>query len=137
MATAQKRDAAISEKFYFRKNVFPPGQTSPCSSTGSSGTNSPCSGIRIKEKQLRNCFPELQLPENELSFAPVEEEYEKMSVNEIICGKVRMKCSRVSPIDFCSRRVKNSRAYWAWYMRTWRSSSLTSPREKKLRNTST
>jgi len=90
MARAQKRDAAGLEKFFFRRNVFPPGQSSPCSSAvSSSGSSSPCNASRPKEKKLRNCFPVLQLPEEGLNLAPVEEEYEEMTMNEIMNGKVR------------------------------------------------
>jgi glutamate--cysteine ligase catalytic subunit len=100
MVTAQQRDAALSKKFYFRKNVFPPGHNSPCSSAGSSGTSSPCCASRPKEKKLRNCFPALQLPEAGMNYAPVKEEYEEMTMNEIINGKVRLRSLRVFPNIF-------------------------------------
>jgi glutamate--cysteine ligase catalytic subunit len=96
MATAQKRDAAHSKKFYFRKNVLPPGQSSPSSSTASSGTSSPCSAPQQrKEKKLRNCFPVVQYPEEGFNSVPVEEEYEEMTMDEIINGTVRAKTLNV------------------------------------------
>jgi glutamate--cysteine ligase catalytic subunit len=98
MGIAQKRDAALSGKFYFRKNVFPPSQakTSPCTSTPSSGTSSPCNGIsEQKEKKMRNCFPTIVPPEEGFSFAPVEDEYEEMTMNEIMDGKVWFQASSI------------------------------------------
>jgi len=38
---------------------------------------------------MRNCFPTLPLPEEGLNRGPVEDEYELMTINEIINGKVR------------------------------------------------
>jgi glutamate--cysteine ligase catalytic subunit len=53
-------------------------------------------GTAEKETVLRNCFPEVTLntlpPANgvddERRKVPIEEEYEEMSIEEIICGKV-------------------------------------------------
>jgi|SRR5882762_10121594 glutamate--cysteine ligase catalytic subunit len=95
MHRAQLRDAARSSKFYFRKDVFPPGHTSPTASTASSsGNSSPtncsdCGGIRKKETKLRNCFPALPRPANDEYRGPVEEEYREMSMNKIMNGTVR------------------------------------------------
>lgn len=95
MQRAQRRDASRSSKFYFRKEVLPPGHTSPTSSVASSsGSNSPtdcsdCGGLRRKETKLRNCFPPLPRPENGDHRIPVEDEYEEMSMDEIMNGKVR------------------------------------------------
>ncbi|EGO00094.1 hypothetical protein SERLA73DRAFT_107071 [Serpula lacrymans var. lacrymans S7.3] len=91
MGRAQQRDAVHSEKFYFRKDVLPPGHTSPTSSVASSsGSNSPveCSNCSLpsKDKKLRNCFPPLARPLHVVD-SPVEEEYEEMTVNEIMNGK--------------------------------------------------
>lgn len=65
METAHARDAVNTQKFYFRKNPFP--SRAP-RMNGSSGTSTPIS---------RPATPML----------PVEEEYELMSVNEIINGQ--------------------------------------------------
>jgi glutamate--cysteine ligase catalytic subunit len=53
-------------------------------------------GSGEKEKALRNCFPEVTLNTqppadgvyDERTKVPVEEEYEEMSIEGIICGKV-------------------------------------------------
>jgi hypothetical protein len=94
MHRAQVRDAARSKTFYFRKNVLPPGHSSPTASTASSGNSSPvdsldCGGaLRRKETKLRNCFPALQRPVNGEHRGPVEDEYEEMSMDQIMNGKV-------------------------------------------------
>ena len=95
MHRAQQRDAVHTSKFYFRKDVLPPNHTSPTSSSApSSGDNSPvdsagCGEIRAKEKKLRNCWPPLPRPINGERRGPVEDEYEEMSMDEIMNGKVR------------------------------------------------
>jgi hypothetical protein len=93
MARAQKRHAAACGKFYFRKDVYAIGR-SGASSIASSGPSSPGTEMPLKkDKKMRNCFPPLPLPENgvlDLS-KPVDEEYEEMTMNEIINGKVRSK----------------------------------------------
>ncbi|THV05006.1 glutamate-cysteine ligase catalytic subunit [Dendrothele bispora CBS 962.96] len=82
MARAQERDAAQSGKFYFRKDVF----TNP--SPYSSGSSSPVDGVpRPKEKKLRNCFPPVPAPLNGHHKGPVEDEYEEMTMDEIMNGK--------------------------------------------------
>jgi len=92
MHRAQLRDAARSSKFYFRKQVLPPGHTSPTASTASSsGESSPtdcsdCGGFRRKETKLRNCFPALPRPVNGGCRGPVEEEYGEMSMDKIMNG---------------------------------------------------
>jgi glutamate--cysteine ligase catalytic subunit len=90
MVKAQKRDAVRQGKFFFRKNVLPPGFISPMMSTpSSSGTSSPVDsqdGGAPKERKLRNCFPRVPPPPM-LVDTPVEEEYEEMSMDEIFNGK--------------------------------------------------
>lgn len=94
MQRAQVRDAARSSKFYFRKSVLPPGHTSPTASTpSSSGDSSPadcsvCTGLPRKETKLRNCFPTVPRPANGGWRCPVETEYEEMSMDEIMNGRV-------------------------------------------------
>ena len=38
---------------------------------------------------MRNCFPSLPRPLNGVRRGPVEDEYEEMTMEEIICGKVK------------------------------------------------
>ncbi|KAJ6586880.1 glutamate-cysteine ligase catalytic subunit [Mycena vulgaris] len=89
MARAQQRDAAQSGKFYFRKDVGSRRQ-STASSAASSNCNSGCNspgGTAVKEKTMRNCFPDPPLPDHGTNVLPVEEEYEEMTMNEIMNGK--------------------------------------------------
>jgi glutamate--cysteine ligase catalytic subunit len=73
METAHKRDAVLNEKFYFRKNPLPRRQPrSANSSAPVSGPNSP----RIQ--------PTSRPPS---PVGPVEDEYELMSVDEIMNGQ--------------------------------------------------
>lgn len=90
MQRAQLRDASRSSKFYFRKNVFPP-ISSRTSSVQSSGAASPVEGAngipRVKERRLRNCYPPIPPPEEGLPNVAVDEEYEEMTMDEILNGK--------------------------------------------------
>jgi glutamate--cysteine ligase catalytic subunit len=90
MATAQRRDAAAKAKFHFRKDVYPPGRSGTSSVASSSGACSPTDGsLRKKDKKMRNCFPRSTLPEDGfIPHPPVKEEYEEMSMDEVINGKV-------------------------------------------------
>ena len=106
MGRAQLRGASRSRKFYFRKDVLPPGYTSPAASTASSsGDSSPvengCCKGRGKEAKMRNCFPSLPRPLNGVRRGPVEDEYEEMTMEEIICGKVRRKKERRGSFLIC------------------------------------
>jgi glutamate--cysteine ligase catalytic subunit len=89
MARAQKRDASASGKFYFRKDIYTTPRSGASSAASSSGTSTPIDGSpKKKEKKMRNCFPPVPVPEN--GFArrlPVEEEYEEMTMNEVMNGK--------------------------------------------------
>ncbi|KAJ7188317.1 glutamate-cysteine ligase catalytic subunit [Mycena filopes] len=93
MGRAQQRDAAQTGKFYFRKDVHSPRPSASSSAASStSGCNSGCSSpvggaSSSKDKKMRNCFPAPPLPENGMNVLPVEEEYEEMTMNEIINGK--------------------------------------------------
>ncbi|KAJ7346569.1 glutamate-cysteine ligase catalytic subunit [Mycena albidolilacea] len=91
MARAQQRDAAQAGKFYFRKDVGSRHQSAASSAASSdcgSGCDSPVLGAPAsKEKRLRNCFPDPPLPENGANVLPIEEEYEEMTLNEIMNGK--------------------------------------------------
>ncbi|RPD54727.1 glutamate-cysteine ligase catalytic subunit [Lentinus tigrinus ALCF2SS1-7] len=94
MARAQRRDAVRSQKFYFRKDVFPSASSQP--SRASSIPSSPCSehgpqipvnGVNGKEKKLRNCFPLPPMPDDAFIPRSIEDEYEEMSLEEIMNGK--------------------------------------------------
>ncbi|RDX47958.1 glutamate-cysteine ligase catalytic subunit [Lentinus brumalis] len=94
MARAQRRDAVRSQKFYFRKDVFPSASSQP--SRASSIPSSPCSehggqipinGVNGKEKRLRNCFPLPPMPDDAFIPRSIEDEYEEMSLEEIMNGK--------------------------------------------------
>ena len=100
MATAQGRDAAAKAKFHFRKDVYPPGRSGASSVASSSGACSPTDGApRKKDKKMRNCFPRSALPEDGfIPHPPVEEEYEEMSMDEVINGKVNI--GLVAPLIF-------------------------------------
>ncbi|CDO69209.1 hypothetical protein BN946_scf185042.g111 [Trametes cinnabarina] len=95
MARAQKRDAVHSQKFYFRKDVFPPGPSQP-SSIASSCPSTPVSehggpillnGVNGKEKKLRNCYPLPPKPDDASPSGAVDDEYEEMTLQEIMNGK--------------------------------------------------
>ncbi len=74
METAHSRDAVLNDQFYFRKDPLPPPQTrvNGLSSTPGSGANTPRS-----RGPSRPSTP----------TGPVEDEYELMTINEIINGK--------------------------------------------------
>ncbi|KAF8443157.1 glutamate-cysteine ligase-domain-containing protein [Boletus edulis BED1] len=90
MSRAQKRDAVRQGRFFFRKNVLPPGYISPTMTTpSSSGSCSPVEeqdGIPQKEKRMRNGFSRVP-PPSMFVDTPVEDEYEEMSMEEIFSGK--------------------------------------------------
>ncbi|KAI0730334.1 glutamate-cysteine ligase catalytic subunit [Fomitopsis betulina] len=95
MARAQQRNALHTQKFFFRKDVFPPGGSSRpgsrCSSCSSSAASTPLSspvdGTPRKERVLRNCWPDVPRPQNGTQAKPVEEEYEEVSLQDIMFGK--------------------------------------------------
>ncbi|KAK3722386.1 glutamate--cysteine ligase [Vermiconidia calcicola] len=70
METAHRRDAVLNDKFYFRRNPLPPQQ--PKVNGTSSGTST----------------PQLQYSRPPTPTGPVEDEYELMTVDEIINGKL-------------------------------------------------
>ena len=88
MARAQKRDASASGKFYFRRDVYAT-RSSASSAASSSGASTPVDGSpKKKDKKMRNCFPPLPLPDRDFVVLKVEDEYEEMTMNEIMNGKV-------------------------------------------------
>jgi len=101
MQRAQRRDAIGTEKFYFRKDIFLPNSSRSSTATNS-GTASPVGGgcghndisngfppqLPRKTKKMRNCFPEVPPPPEEYIARKVEDEYEEMTVAEVMNGKV-------------------------------------------------
>ena len=89
MQRAQQRDAARAHKFFFRKDVLPPGHASPTTSGASTppGDCADCAEKKEKETKMRNCFPALPVPAGGVARGPVEEEYAEMALEEIMCGK--------------------------------------------------
>ncbi|KAK3672409.1 glutamate--cysteine ligase [Recurvomyces mirabilis] len=72
METAHHRDAVLNDKFYFRKDPMPRRQAR------TNGASNPPSGANT---------PRLQPTRPDSPFGPVEDEYELMTVDEIINGK--------------------------------------------------
>lgn len=89
MQRAQKRDSVNAQKFFFRKDVFPPGSRPSSVASESSASCNGCNGAerKRKEKKLGNCFPSLPKPANGYPVGSVEDEYEEMSMKEIFAGK--------------------------------------------------
>jgi len=87
METAHARDAVNKKKFYFRKNPFP---TRSSRSTTNSGASTPIPGMSRSQSPIpgnangTNHVLQHHLQQNLL---PVEDEYEEMTVNEIINGQ--------------------------------------------------
>jgi glutamate--cysteine ligase catalytic subunit len=73
MDIAHVRDAVLTQKFYFRKNPFP-SRLVRAFGSGASGTSTPGQGCS------RPPSP----------FGPVEDEYELMSIDEIINGQQKV-----------------------------------------------
>lgn len=86
MQRAQKRDASRSAKFYFRKDVYPHDRSA--TSSIASGRSSPLDGSIPKQKKLGNCFTPPGPPVNGELKVPVKDEYEEMTMDEIMNGKV-------------------------------------------------
>jgi glutamate--cysteine ligase catalytic subunit len=89
MQRAHAINAVHHQKFYFRKNIFASGQSGASSTASSSGSTSPVERVtKKKDKKLPNCFPHLPRPENGfLRHERIEEEYEEMTLGEIMNGK--------------------------------------------------
>ena len=92
MERAQKRDAARQGKFHFRKSVFPEGfkrpnvlPTPPPEAAQDEDVLIP---IRIHKGDSGRCFthPAFLVPLEGVD--PIEAEYEEMTLNEVINGKV-------------------------------------------------
>nr|POF11640.1 glutamate--cysteine ligase [Quercus suber] len=79
METAHRRDAVLHDKFYFRKNVMPRRPTKLNNSTTTSA-NSSAAPSGANTPQLHSSRPPSPV-------GPVEDEYELMTVDEIINGQ--------------------------------------------------
>jgi hypothetical protein len=89
MQRAQERDASNSRAFFFRRDVYTTNPSAASSVASSSRTNSPVDDVpRKRWKTLQNCFASPPLPMNGLDYAAVEDEYEEMTMKEIMTGKV-------------------------------------------------
>lgn len=138
MSRAQRRDAARSEKFFFRKNLYREGTSGYSSSNASSGSCTPCNGApRTKDKKMRNCFPSAPLPENGIHREPVQDEYREMNMNEIMNGDVLI-CvfligEKLTPLP----RAKHSQGCLASFPTMWILSRSTNVLWLRLTNTST
>jgi len=93
MQRAQLRDARRSGRFYFRKDVYPHDR-SVASSAASlcSGSSSLLDGSIPKQKKLGNCFTPPGPPVNGELNVPITDEYEEMTMDEIMNGKVIIFC---------------------------------------------
>lgn len=79
MATAHKRNSVLSEKFWFRKSLFPPRPSSLRNLNGSSSSASSSATTSPLATPPRPGTPAL--------LGPVEDEYCLMTINEIMNGK--------------------------------------------------
>lgn len=103
MHVAQKRNAARTERFYFRKNLYtsesrPGTRTNSVTSSARSSLhedqmNGVNGEVKRKVKKLGNCFPAPPRPVNGVKLGPVEDEYELMTLEEIMLGKVHVEHS--------------------------------------------
>lgn len=140
MVRAQKRDAVNAQKFFFRKDVFPPGVPSPLvtplSTPHGSGANSPvepngAGGFLRKARRLNNCFAEVPQPQNGHAFGSVADEYDEYTLQEIFHGKVRprvpflcvMRCGG-SSVRRDAYSPIHSQGCWDSCTRIWRPSTL-------------
>lgn len=88
MQRAQRRNAAVDTKFIFRKHILPPGHHSPTAS----GTVTPCNtcgpeSVIKGDPKMDNCFEPITEPVS-AKRVKIEDEYEDMTMNEIMNGKV-------------------------------------------------
>ncbi|KAK4156293.1 glutamate-cysteine ligase-domain-containing protein [Chaetomidium leptoderma] len=84
METAHARDAVLTRKFFFRRNLFPTVRTSRSSASGS-GSSTPTTTTATSRPPT--------------PAGPVEDEYRPMSINEIINGTAYARASTFSPLD--------------------------------------
>ncbi|RIB18610.1 glutamate-cysteine ligase-domain-containing protein [Gigaspora rosea] len=138
MKIAHKRDAAMSEKFWFRKNVFADGNIPDDGNITQENEN-----LSIPDKEAldssNNSRPNGHADTNE-SISSVEDEYEQMTINEIINGNgdkfpglivlisrylesvnidVETRCQLAKYLEFVSRRAKGKIQTTATWIRNF------------------
>lgn len=101
METAHRRDAVLEDRFYFRKDPFPPrrpARGTPSSSRAGSRAGTPAppqhrNGTHVapaqrilQENHVRSASPLGVRDEPSAHFGPVEDEYTLMTIDEIING---------------------------------------------------
>jgi len=90
MEIAHRRDAVLNDKFFFRKDPFPArtvGKSSRAPSRAASRANSrTTSPSGVTPHHNHNNHNLLHQLNNTPTFGPVEDEYELMTINEIING---------------------------------------------------
>lgn len=90
MQRAQERDASKSRAFFFRRNVYSTNPSATSSVASSSIFNSLVDDSHGRKwKSLQNCFASPPLPMNDFNHVAVEDEYEEMTMKEIMTGKVK------------------------------------------------
>ncbi|KAI0036964.1 glutamate-cysteine ligase catalytic subunit [Vararia minispora EC-137] len=87
MQRAQRRDALSTQRFFFRRDVFPPPRSQDTSPTPS-GASTPGSNTssRTKSRRMNNCHPTPPPPEDGSTSVPVEEEYTEFTADELMNG---------------------------------------------------
>ncbi|KAI9802689.1 MAG: Zn finger-containing GTPase- Activating Protein for ARF [Sarcosagium campestre] len=85
METAHTRDAVLTEKFYFRKNPFPTRHSKLNGSSGSSTPNQSQNHSHSHSQSQSQGHGGASRPPS--PFGPVEDEYERMSIGDIINGQ--------------------------------------------------
>lgn len=98
MERAQKRDAARKARFWFRRSVYPPGEERPRNPNAEIDLPTPPSelddevDLLVNPRHKGDCgrcrtHAAFLSPVEQERLTSVEEEYEEMTINEIINGK--------------------------------------------------
>ncbi|KAK9458272.1 glutamate-cysteine ligase-domain-containing protein [Dipodascopsis uninucleata] len=91
MQAAQRRDAVLNQKFYFRKNIFSRSShiaynTSLSTATGSETASESCADSSVTSSDDASRLSEA---ETESPLPPIEEEYDIFTIDEIINGTTK------------------------------------------------
>ncbi|KAI9664358.1 MAG: Zn finger-containing GTPase- Activating Protein for ARF, partial [Alyxoria varia] len=104
MQTAHSRDAVLNEKFYFRKDPFPPatGQQTSSSTTATSnrgnGLSSMVNGVNAPREDVHDTIaPQPANGSVSPELGPVEDEYSLMTIDEIINGQKAPSSPNIDP----------------------------------------